>query len=268
MTTTATALTGLMGIAYTEEEVHRMVEEHLKIDVKKRDEVAALEQGTPEWLASRVLRLTVSNAASAVGNSPYEKPKDYAMKLAGLTPPLDPDSYEGKRMAEACKWGHDNEDKACEAYAMHLHHIWEAEGRDPATFPEISFSGLVVDLERPWLGASPDGYVGDDGLIEIKCPKKGVVYPEMPPQYHDQVIAQMAITGRKWCDFVVWTESNLNVWRFDFDRDYWENWLLPRLEAFYFDLFLPLYVGAVVEGKALTPKELVERCLNGKPTGA
>jgi hypothetical protein len=58
-----------------------------------------------------------------------------------------------------------------------------------------------------WFGASPDGLIGDDGLVEIKCPNTethfGYLLDGVPPtKYHDQMIAQCACTGRKWVDFV------------------------------------------------------------------
>ena len=66
--------------------------------------------------------------------------------------------------------------------------------------------GFIKHPEIEWTGASPDGLIGDDGLIEIKCPNtathidyllKGVV----PAKYQPQMLWQMACTGRKWCDF-------------------------------------------------------------------
>ena len=58
-----------------------------------------------------------------------------------------------------------------------------------------------------YFGASPDGLIGDDGLVEIKCPNTethfGYLLDGVPPtKYHDQMIAQCACTGRKWVDFV------------------------------------------------------------------
>lgn len=58
-----------------------------------------------------------------------------------------------------------------------------------------------------WFGASPDGLVGTDGLVEIKCPNTethfGYLLDGVPPsKYHDQMIAQCACTGRRWVDFV------------------------------------------------------------------
>jgi len=58
-----------------------------------------------------------------------------------------------------------------------------------------------------WFGASPDGLVGDDGLVEIKCPNTETHFEYLedgvpPAKYHDQMIAQCACTGRKWVDFI------------------------------------------------------------------
>lgn len=235
-----------------QDDVERLVWEHLRVDKGKVERIASLKQGTAEWLASRVLRLTVSNAGTVCGNNPYCKAAEYARELAGLAPPLDPESYDGKRRAAALQWGHDHEDKACEAYEMMFGCA-------------VAHCGLVVDLERPWMGASPDGMVDEDGLLEIKCPVTQRIYTTMPPYYYDQIMAQMAVLGKKWCDFVVWTPSDMCVWRFDFNEPYWREFLLPRLEAFYHDAFLPLYVDAVVAGAALPPAEMVKRRLAEPP---
>ena len=56
-------------------------------------------------------------------------------------------------------------------------------------------------------GASPDGLVGESGLVEIKCPNTAthidtLIKQEIPAKYITQMMWQMACTGRKWCDFV------------------------------------------------------------------
>jgi len=55
--------------------------------------------------------------------------------------------------------------------------------------------------------ASPDGLIGDDGLLEIKCPNTAthidyLIANKVPPAYKQQMLWQMACTNRKWCDFV------------------------------------------------------------------
>ena len=66
--------------------------------------------------------------------------------------------------------------------------------------------GLVYRDERRLIAASPDGMVGDDGLLEIKCPKHSTHEAylragKIPPAYIPQVQGQLWVTNRKWCDF-------------------------------------------------------------------
>ena len=79
-------------------------------------------------------------------------------------------------------------------------------------------------------GASPDGLVNDDGLIEIKCPNTAthidtLLSESLPTKYFTQMQFQMACTGRKWCDFVSFDprmpkELQLFVKRVDRDDAY------------------------------------------------
>jgi hypothetical protein len=60
-----------------------------------------------------------------------------------------------------------------------------------------------------WIGASPDGLVGEDGQVQIKCPKYTTMIsymrnPKLPTEYKWQVHGELLVTGRKWCDFTVW----------------------------------------------------------------
>jgi len=100
---------------------------------------------------------------------------------------------------------------------------------------EIKFGTIVNEcgfIHHPvieWSGASPDGLIDQDGLIEIKCPNtathidyllKGVV----PAKYQPQMLWQMACTGRKWCDFASYDprmpeELQLFVVRFNRDDE-------------------------------------------------
>ena len=68
-------------------------------------------------------------------------------------------------------------------------------------------TGLVIHPDIEHFGASPDGLVGDVGLIEIKCPNtwthiETIKTGEPKREYFIQMQAQMACTGRQWCDFV------------------------------------------------------------------
>lgn len=67
--------------------------------------------------------------------------------------------------------------------------------------------GFIIHQTIPMFGASPDGLVGDSGLLEIKCPNTATHIETMLSQNYDttykyQIQTQLACTGRKWCDFV------------------------------------------------------------------
>lgn len=78
---------------------------------------------------------------------------------------------------------------------------------------EASVGALVVEVgfvphnAIAMAGASPDGFVDDDGLVEIKCPNTSthldtIMSDAAPAEYVTQMQWQMACTGRQWCDFV------------------------------------------------------------------
>lgn len=63
-----------------------------------------------------------------------------------------------------------------------------------------------------WIGASPDGLIGEDGLLEIKCPKYStmmdyLIKKELPKTYYYQVHGQLLVTDRQWCDFLAYHPS-------------------------------------------------------------
>ena len=68
----------------------------------------------------------------------------------------------------------------------------------------------VCELCVSWLGASPDGLIGEDGLLEIKCPTKRL-YSGVPWHYMAQVQGQLHILDRRWCDFVCWWQGEVCV---------------------------------------------------------
>lgn len=124
----------------------------------------------------------------------------------------------------ATEWGTANEAVARHEYEVETTH-------DVADAPFVPF--------EDWLGASPDGYVGKDGLVEFKCPY-GIRNDPNPifksineqPHYHAQVQIQLYVTGRKWCHFFQWTPHAAKYETVHIDRD-WLDENLPRLRQFY-----------------------------------
>jgi len=69
--------------------------------------------------------------------------------------------------------------------------------------------GYILNSDYKYAGYSPDGLVGEDGLIEVKCPgnsefMRQIITNEIPKQYFCQMQWGMFISGRKWCDYVVY----------------------------------------------------------------
>ena len=151
-----------------------------------------VEQGSDEWLQIRLGVATASNFSKIVtSKGEIAKPyAEYALKLASETLLDEPeDSYKSADMER----GNELEPLAREAYEEY-------------NFCQVKEVGFMLSDCKNY-GYSPDGLVGEDGLIEIKCPKannhaKYLAGKKCPTEYIAQVQGGLMISGRKWCDFV------------------------------------------------------------------
>jgi len=154
----------------------------------------SVEQNTPEWLALRAGMPTASAYKQLITStgSASKSMTSYAQELAGemyAGRPLD--TWTGNQYTE---YGHQTEEEAALAYAL------QSDG-------EVTNGGFVTDDYETY-GCSPDGFVGMDGLVEIKClPKKHIdvllywkKHHKCPSDYVAQVQGQLFVTGREWCD--------------------------------------------------------------------
>lgn len=120
--------------------------------------------------------------------------------------------------------------------------------------------GLFVSVEYPYLGASPDGLVGDQEIIEVKCPYTGRYELITPSEnfpflqqstddntlmlktshpYYDQVQGELFMSQRNLCHFVVYTLVDIQIVKVNYDEDYFLNSLLPKLDLFFHKHLLP-----------------------------
>jgi putative phage-type endonuclease len=154
-----------------------------------------MEQRTPEWFAKRLGLVTASRIADVmakVKTGTAASRSGYMTQL--VTERLTGQPTEGYQSA-AMEWGIEQEGAARAAY----------EARTGVLVDEVDFVRHPI-LEA---GASPDGLVGEDGCIEIKCPNTATMleYIEdrsVPRKYLLQMQWQLACTGRNWCDFVAY----------------------------------------------------------------
>jgi putative phage-type endonuclease len=151
-------------------------------------------QGSNEWKALRVGKVTASRVADIVAKtkSGYSASRaNYAAQLiAERLTGAPSESYTSAAMQH----GTETEPEARAAYEFY----------QGVAVEEVAF---VPHPKIDQAGASPDGLVGTDGMVEIKCPNTAthletLLGQGVPAKYETQMQFQMACTGRDWCDFV------------------------------------------------------------------
>ncbi|WP_375707058.1 lambda exonuclease family protein [Bartonella sp. AA126HLJHH] len=154
-----------------------------------------MEQRTAEWFQARLGKVTASNVYNVLSKTakglPTSKYEDYKTKL--MTERLIGEISQSYT-TPAMQWGIEHEENALREYEF----IYDAE---------VTRCGFIPHPKMKMAGASPDRFIGEDGLIEVKCPQSTThlrffIYDEIKPEYIAQMQFQMACTGRKWCDFV------------------------------------------------------------------
>lgn len=182
-----------------------------------------MEQRSPEWFAVRKSMVTGSMVGAALGLDPNTS-RDEAMRRMVRAHQGLPSEFEGNI---ATSWGTNHEREAREAFEYSV-----GTRVAPATF--------VVHPTLPWLGASPDGYVDNHALLEIKCPfglrdkPKPVPFKTIKeqPHYYAQMQIQMYCTDLVACYFWQWTPNDDKLEVVDYDP-IWIEVNLPKLEEFY-----------------------------------
>ena len=149
-----------------------------------------MEQRTNEWHAARLAKVTASRVSEVIAKGKGATRESYMADL--IVERLTGQRVGGFTTAHM-EWGTEQEPHARAAYSARTGELVE----------EVGF------IDHPRIvnsGASPDGLVGDEGLVEFKCPATSthldtLLAGEVPAKYLPQMQWQMACTGRKWCDF-------------------------------------------------------------------
>jgi len=151
-------------------------------------------QGSPEWFAARLGKVTASRIADVTARTKTgwgaSRQNIMATLIAERLTGEPQETYTNKEM----QWGTDTEPQARDAYEF---------------FADVDVVqvGFVDHPKLSDSGASPDGLVGEVGLVEIKCPNTAthldfLLGEKIPEKYLKQMQWQMACTNRQWCDFV------------------------------------------------------------------
>lgn len=157
-------------------------------------ELQDIEQGSDAWFKARLGKVTASRVADVVARTKTgwgaSRANYMAQLIAERLTGVRQESYTNAAM----QWGTETEPQARAAY----------EWRTDAT---VEAAGFVDHPRVAMSGASPDGLIGADGLLEIKCPNTAthldaLLGEAIANKYVLQMQWQMACTGRAWCDFV------------------------------------------------------------------
>lgn len=152
------------------------------------------EQGSESWFQIRCGRVTASRIADLMARTKTGWGASRANYMAQIVVERLTGAVEPSYQNAAMQWGIEKEPEARAAYRF----------REDADVTETDF---VLHPALFMAGASPDGLVGERGLVEIKCPSSATHMDTLrggsiPDKYQLQMLWQMACTGRDWCDFV------------------------------------------------------------------
>lgn len=173
-----------------------------------------IEQGSEEWKRLRLGRVTASRVADIIAKTKSGYSASRANYMAQLI---------AERLTDTVTEGFTNA-------AMQHGTETEPEARCAYEFYQAAVVEQVAFVEHPRIndaGCSPDGLVGNEGLVEIKCPNTAthldtLLGQSVPGKYLTQMQFQMACTGRKWCDFVSYDPrmpENMKLFVKRVDRD-------------------------------------------------
>jgi putative phage-type endonuclease len=167
-----------------------------------------LEYLSEEWFAARKGKVTASLAAACLNVGP----NGWLSAFNAIT-----DTTQRAPTNWQMRWGIEHEQHARADYEVETGHlVWPG--------------WLWIHQDHPWLSASPDGLVGTEGVVEIKCPQ--TLPTAVPPHHEIQCRIQLACTDRFWCDYFAWGQSGHFLHRIKRDLTI-ETDLLARLEAFW-----------------------------------
>jgi putative phage-type endonuclease len=157
-------------------------------------DVTEISQGSDEWKQLRLGKVTASRVADVIAKTKSGYSASRANYMAQLIAERLTGTVAESYTNAAMQHGTETEPEARSAFEFY----------QGVTVEQVAF---VPHPKIDQAGCSPDGLVGDDGLVEIKCPNTAthletLLGQAIPAKYEAQMQFQMACTGRKHCDFV------------------------------------------------------------------
>ena len=171
-----------------------------------------LEQGSDEWLKARLGKPTASRFGDIITPDKGDKSKTYTTYLYELLGELLSDGKDESFKSEWMSRGNELEEQAREKYEF-LKDV------------SVQTVGIIFNDELT-IGASPDGLIGSNAGIEIKCPKSSTIVKYMledrlPLVYKPQVQGNLWISEREYWDFIAYhPNTNMFIHRVYRDDEY------------------------------------------------
>jgi len=164
-----------------------------------------VQQRTPEWLIARVGKVTASRLSDVLATTKSGPSASRTNYLAELIVERLTGVPCEQFISKPMQFGIDNEDEARLAYEF---------DQDV----KVEQVGFIDHPDIPNTGASPDGLVGDEGLLEIKVPNSAthlntLLTRSIPKKYSSQMQWQLACTKRGWCDYMSYDPRMPPVYR-------------------------------------------------------
>jgi YqaJ-like recombinase protein len=171
-------------------------------------------QGSREWLQARCGNVTASRCGDVVAMTKKGEAaarRDYRTEI--ISEILTGRPYP-QYVTQEMRWGIEQEPFARAAYEMQRNVL-------------VEICGFIPHPSIDRFGASSDGLVGDDGLVQIKCPNttthlSWLMAGVVPIEHMPQMLAEMSCTQRAWCDFVSYDPrlpEHLQLFVRRFERD-------------------------------------------------
>lgn len=205
------------------------------------EEASRIEQETRQqsqntmWHRERSLRITGSHVSNICKFTDRKDKAKYAEDI------LFPKQFS----SAATEWGHSKENTAIEAYESMSHNA-------------VQHCGFFISSKYPYIGASPDGLIGDLTVLEVKCPysiKDEFITPdnykhieiingefclkESSPYYY-QIETQLLVTDRMFADFFVWTNRDEKRIHVNRNGKFISEVIIPKVTEFYQSYMIPL----------------------------
>ena len=173
-----------------------------------------VEQGSTEWLQARVGSIGASRLHEVLAKTKTGWGASRANVMATLVVERLTGAPVETFSNAAMQWGNEQEQSAREAYEFYAN-------------VSVETVGLIRHPNIRNSHASPDGLIGIDGLVEIKCPTSAthietLLNQRVAEKYMIQMQWQMAVTGRQWCDFVSYDPrmpEEMRLWKTRVTRD-------------------------------------------------